>query len=115
MSESVDEIRDYLQARYLSAREDAWRIFGFRVNYRDPSVTPLPAHLPSRAFDIFQESNEQVAAATTVSKLQRSRESSGTTVSLYVHIQESYIPNVVLDMGIFGGEVYLLTLWEDNV
>lgn len=106
----MDEIQDYLQARYLSAREDAWRILGFHVNYRNPSVTPLPAHLPSREFVIFQESNKQVAAATTVSKLQRSRESSGTTVSLYVHIQESYIPIVVLDMGIFGGEVYLLTL-----
>ena len=71
VGDSVDEIQDYLKAKYLSASEAVWRIFGFHVNYRDPSVTPLPIHLPSREFVIFQEGNEQVAAATSVSKLQR--------------------------------------------
>ena len=65
VGDSVDEIQDYLKARYLSASEAAWRIFGFHVNYRDPSVTSLPIHLLSREFVIFQEGNEQVAAATS--------------------------------------------------
>ncbi len=41
------------------------------MNYREPSVTPLPVHLPGCEYVIFQEGNEEVAAATTVSKLQR--------------------------------------------
>ncbi len=46
-------------------------MFGFHVNYREPSVTPLPVHLPGCEYVIFQEGNEEVAAATTVSELQR--------------------------------------------
>ncbi len=57
--------------RYLSASEAAWSIISFHVNYRHPSVTPLPVHLPGREYAIFQEGKEEVATATSVSKLQR--------------------------------------------
>jgi len=42
----VDEIDDFWKARYLSAGEAAWRILGFHVTKKNPSVTALPIHLP---------------------------------------------------------------------
>lgn len=45
-AENVDEIEEYWNARYLSAGEAVWRILGFHVTKKDPSVTLLPIHLP---------------------------------------------------------------------
>nr|GEV99451.1 retrotransposon-like protein [Tanacetum cinerariifolium] len=42
----VDEIKAYLDCRYLSAYEAACRLFGFEVQYRTPSVERLSFHLP---------------------------------------------------------------------
>jgi hypothetical protein len=41
----VDEIKDYIDGRYLSAHEAAWRILGFHITSKTPSVTSLPVHL----------------------------------------------------------------------
>ncbi|GJW13287.1 DNA helicase PIF1, ATP-dependent [Tanacetum coccineum] len=40
--EEVDEIKDYLNCRYLSACEAAWHIYGFDIHYRTPSVERGP-------------------------------------------------------------------------
>ncbi|EAU89526.2 ATP-dependent DNA helicase PIF1 [Coprinopsis cinerea okayama7 len=42
--EVINEIEDFWNARYLSAGEAAWRILGFRITQKDPSVTALPVH-----------------------------------------------------------------------
>ncbi|XP_022032029.1 uncharacterized protein LOC110933099 [Helianthus annuus] len=41
-----DEIKEYYDCRHISACEASWRIFSYDVNYRYPSVTRLPFHLP---------------------------------------------------------------------
>nr|GEV00799.1 putative PIF1 DNA helicase/replication protein A1-like protein [Tanacetum cinerariifolium] len=41
----IDEIKAYLDYGYLSACEAAWRLFGFEVQYRTPSVERLSFHL----------------------------------------------------------------------
>jgi len=43
--EAVDEIQDYLDARYVSASEACWRIFGFNMHHNFPSVERLPVHV----------------------------------------------------------------------
>ena len=63
--DSQDEIKDNLDARYLSA---AWRIFGFQINHREP-VSPLPVHLLGHDQVISEEGSKQVALQTTVSML----------------------------------------------
>ncbi|XP_022004510.1 uncharacterized protein LOC110902078 [Helianthus annuus] len=40
----VDEVKAYLDCRYISACEAAWRIFKFDIHYRVPSVEILPFH-----------------------------------------------------------------------
>lgn len=44
-SKSVDEIKHYLDGRYVCASEAAWRILGFDIHYRYPSVERLPVHV----------------------------------------------------------------------
>nr|GEZ93685.1 ATP-dependent DNA helicase PIF1-like [Tanacetum cinerariifolium] len=43
--DSEDEIKDFLNCRYMSACEAAWRIYGFEIHYRTPSVELFPFHL----------------------------------------------------------------------
>ena len=45
-SDPIDEISEFLDSRYISAAECAWRIFGFRMHQHSPSVTRLQLHLP---------------------------------------------------------------------
>lgn len=46
----MDPVRDYIKARYLSACEAVWRIFGFRVIRKSPSVIRLSIHLPLQQY-----------------------------------------------------------------
>ncbi|XP_074297022.1 uncharacterized protein LOC141627694 [Silene latifolia] len=43
--DATDEIKSYLDCRYLSASEVAWRKFEFDIQERNPSVMQLPVHL----------------------------------------------------------------------
>ncbi|KAF7814740.1 uncharacterized protein G2W53_028709 [Senna tora] len=52
---NFDEIKMYYDCRYISACEAAWRIFGFDINYREPSVEHLPFHLPNEQGIIFND------------------------------------------------------------
>jgi hypothetical protein len=44
----VNEIADYLDARYVSAPEGIWRIFKFKMHHRKPAVQRLQFHLPNQ-------------------------------------------------------------------
>ncbi|CAG8513460.1 22701_t:CDS:2 [Gigaspora margarita] len=45
-SDEIDEIKDYINACYLSGMEAVWRIFKYKITSQLPSVTCLPVHLP---------------------------------------------------------------------
>jgi len=51
----IDEIKTYLDCRYISAAESCWRIFQFDIHYRYPAVERLPFHLPGEHSVIFEE------------------------------------------------------------
>ncbi|XP_076940700.1 uncharacterized protein LOC143609981 [Bidens hawaiensis] len=63
----VDEIKAFYDCRYLSACEDAWRIFAFDVHYRVPADTRLPFHLPGQQQVIYgpEEDIEDVLTKTS--------------------------------------------------
>ena len=46
--EPRNEIKEYLDCKYLSACEACWRIFQFEIQYRSPSVIALQVHLPGQ-------------------------------------------------------------------
>ncbi|KAF7807290.1 uncharacterized protein G2W53_039451 [Senna tora] len=53
--ENCDEIKTYLDCRYISPCEAVWRIFGFGINFREPSVERLPFHLPDQQGVVFPD------------------------------------------------------------
>ncbi|GJT86156.1 DNA helicase [Tanacetum coccineum] len=51
----VDEIKNYLDARYISPHEACWRIFEFEIHYREPAVQLLAVHLQDMQQVVFRE------------------------------------------------------------
>ena len=68
-NESINEIEEYWDARYLSAGEAVWRILGFHVTKKEPSVTSLPIHLPD--VHSHHQYHRSTGLASTVSLLDR--------------------------------------------
>ena len=60
-TEPYDEIKEYLQGRYVSACEAIWRIFGICLNMNSHAVHRLPVHLPEMQPVYFNDGDEQAA------------------------------------------------------
>ncbi|XP_056685772.1 uncharacterized protein [Spinacia oleracea] len=50
-----DEIKSYLQCRYVSAAEACWRVFGFPIQYKYPPVQRLSCHLEEEQTVMFED------------------------------------------------------------
>ncbi|XP_074351407.1 uncharacterized protein LOC141690513 [Apium graveolens] len=53
---NLDEAKNFLDGRYVYASEASWRIFGFDIHHRSPSVERLPIHFPGQKYLNFQSS-----------------------------------------------------------
>ena len=53
--EDVNEIKQYLDCRYVSPVDAVWRIFKFEITQRYPSVELLQYHLPGQQYVIFDD------------------------------------------------------------
>lgn len=51
----TDEIRSFLDGRYICPHEAAWRILDFPIHEHDPPVMILPVHLENRQTAYFKE------------------------------------------------------------
>ena len=51
--EVVDEIKEFLEGRYVAAQEACWRLFGFETNNKNHSICHLPVHLPNQQYVTF--------------------------------------------------------------
>ena len=54
-----DEVKDYLDGRYCSASEAAWRLFAFPMHEHSPPVTRLAVHLPGAQTVVFDPSRPE--------------------------------------------------------
>ncbi|GJT15509.1 DNA helicase [Tanacetum coccineum] len=54
----VDEIKNYLDARYISPHEACWRIFEFDIHHREPAVQILSVHLMNMQRVVFREQDK---------------------------------------------------------
>ncbi|XP_074336448.1 uncharacterized protein LOC141673594 [Apium graveolens] len=50
----INEVKYYLDGRYVCASEASWRIFAFDIHSRWPSVERLPIHLPGKKHVSFK-------------------------------------------------------------
>lgn len=66
----TNEVKHYLDGRYVCASEAAWRILGYDIHYRYPAVERLPVHVPGGKNVTFNvKSNlEQVVAQAQMRK-----------------------------------------------
>ncbi|XP_048591500.1 uncharacterized protein LOC106431909 [Brassica napus] len=66
----VDEIKKYFDARYISACESTWRIFGFPTQYRSTPVEKLTFHLEGEQPVIYKDGDtvESVLGRVHLSK-----------------------------------------------
>ena len=52
-SERKNEVKDYVDGRYLSSPEAAWRILNFQITMKNPTVRALTVHLPGQNIPKF--------------------------------------------------------------
>jgi hypothetical protein len=66
----VDEIKKYLDCRYVFASKVAWCIFKFDMQERFPVVKRLQYHLPNQQMVLFDDDNDvqEVAARLAISR-----------------------------------------------
>ncbi len=67
----VDEIKKYLDCRYVFASEAAWRIFKFDMHERFRIVERLQYHLPNQQMVLFVDDDDvqEVATQSTISRM----------------------------------------------
>ncbi|XP_074356564.1 uncharacterized protein LOC141696304 [Apium graveolens] len=53
---NLDEVKNFLDGRYVCASEASWRIFGFDIHHRSPNVKRLSIHFPGQKYLNFQSS-----------------------------------------------------------
>jgi hypothetical protein len=46
-SKDIDEIKEYLDCRYICEQDAIWRLLGYDIHHHWPAVERLPVHLPS--------------------------------------------------------------------
>jgi len=56
-NEQVDEIKQYLDARYVSTSEGAWRLFKTPMHDHSPAIERLPVHLPNQQLAIYKDTD----------------------------------------------------------
>ena len=54
----VDEIANYLEARYVSASEACYRLFSFELHANLPHVMRLALHLEGRQSVVFRDTSD---------------------------------------------------------
>ena len=54
----IDEIKKYLEMRYISTTEACWRLFQFDLHYQDPVIERLNFHLEDEQQVIFPDSGK---------------------------------------------------------
>ncbi|KAF1860256.1 hypothetical protein Lal_00037594 [Lupinus albus] len=66
----IDEVKQYLDCRYISPSEASWRIFGFPIHGRQPTVERLYFHLPGEHPVYFNDNDEidNILSRPTVSE-----------------------------------------------
>ena len=65
-----NEVKDYVDCRYISACEAVWRILGYEIHYRDPTVERLSFHLEGEQRLMWRDGDliEDVMAKYTVAE-----------------------------------------------
>jgi hypothetical protein len=93
----IDEVKTYLEGRYVSSSEASWRIFALPMHDRSHSVVRLDLHLPEDEYVIFNQQDDlrRVAArgppvTTLTAWFQLNRQDPEARNLLYIDVVERY-------------------------
>jgi len=64
-AQPVDEVREYLDCRYICEQDACWRIFGFDIHRHFPPVERMPVHLPGDNCIVYDEDADIENVAST--------------------------------------------------
>jgi hypothetical protein len=66
----VDEIKKYLDYRYVSTSEAVWCIFKFDMHERFPTIEHLQYHLPNQQMVLFDDDDDmqEMVTRSTISR-----------------------------------------------
>ncbi|XP_021961437.1 uncharacterized protein LOC110857104 [Folsomia candida] len=97
-----DEIKTFMDSRYISAPEAAWRLFGNSMHEQSHTIYRLPVHLPSEQTVYFNADNVEAAAERAGSKetmltawFKLNDTDEDARLYLYADIPEHYVFNKV--------------------
>lgn len=62
---AVDELKDYVNDRYMSSTDCLWRIFDFPLHERFPAVQPLALHLEDDDYVVYDKEDPEKALSKT--------------------------------------------------
>jgi hypothetical protein len=65
-NKSKDEVKTYLNARYVTSHEAAWKLFNFKMFHKSHTIYRLPVHLSNQQPVFFQAGHEEEALARAV-------------------------------------------------
>jgi hypothetical protein len=67
----ANEIKRYLDCRYVFASEAVWCIFKFDMHERFPAIERLQYHLPNQQMVLFNDDDDvkEVATWSTISRM----------------------------------------------
>jgi hypothetical protein len=68
MPQARDEIKEFVDGRYVCACEAAWHLLGFGMHSQSPPITRLPVHLPAQQIVTFNVDNGLDAALAAARK-----------------------------------------------
>ncbi|XP_074346781.1 uncharacterized protein LOC141685588 [Apium graveolens] len=80
----LNEVNKYLDGRYFCASKATWRIFGFDVHSRWPSVDRLPIHLPGNNYVSFR-------TGTTLSEVVQQADSKRTKLEDWFEANKEFL------------------------
>nr|XP_043633530.1 uncharacterized protein LOC122604724 [Erigeron canadensis] len=94
-----DEVKNYLDCRYVSAFEACWRIFAFDIHYRHPPVEILPFHKENEQSIVYDDQaqlcdvvfNPTVKRSMFLEWMKLNAEDSFPSLLKYVQIPEFYV------------------------
>lgn len=96
-----DEVGEFYNCRYISACEACWRLFGYDIHYRTPSVERLSFHLEHKQPVVFKPSQRvtnvvskpTVAASQFLAWMECNKHDSNARQLSYIEFPTEYVWN----------------------
>ena len=53
-TQTINEVKEYLDCRYICEQDACWRVFGYDIHRHYPFIERLPVHLPNENFITYR-------------------------------------------------------------